>query len=751
MDNSKRGHIPMQERFDLNKTQGASTPEEVKRMQNVPYASAVGSIINTKYMFLVYGGNPEAELRVESSCDAGFETDRDDTQSQTGYVFILNGRAVDWKSSKQSTTTMSAIEAEYIAASKAAMEAVWIRKFISGLGIVPTINEPIGMFYDNSAALHFANEPGVQKGTRHHHRRYHYVHECIALRKIRFLKVHTDDNLADPFTKALPKGKLTQHARSMGLLSLVEDTPTPIYDTYDDKEANDDDEVVYLDSGEALITQCVLNVVVTKAIDDASWLRNNRFRTKCTTKGNVCSVIIDGGSCKNMVATSMVEKLGLDTQDHPEPYQLTWLKKETSSSKDIEQHLLHLRQVFSVLREQKLYANGKKCHFHTRKWTKEAGDAFEELKQRLTQASVLALPNFDDVFQVECDASGLGIGGVLSQNQKPIAFFSEKFNEARRKYSTYDKEFYAILKPRHAKWVEFLQAYSFVIRHKACTSNTVADALSRRHVLTTAMKVQTLTSDHDVKFVSHFWRTLWKGMGSKLQFSSSHHPQTDGQTEVTNWSLGNLLRSLIGDSPKQWDLTLAQAEFAYNRSTNRTIGMRPFMIVYGRNPFTQLDLTPISLIEHFSIAGDDQSKQIKELHQKVRDQIIKHNEQYQNRANKHQKRVLFREGDLVWIHLRKECFPAGRFGKLKPRAYGPFRVLKRINDNAYKIELPGHYNVSATFNVADLSPYIGFSDVETDSGASAFQGKEDDARAAFQGEEDDAGATFQGEEDDAWA
>ncbi|GKB39355.1 retrotransposon protein, putative, ty1-copia subclass [Tanacetum coccineum] len=123
MDNSKRGHIPMQERLDLNKTQGASTPEEVKRMQNVPYASAVGSIMyavrctrpdvafaqnitsrfqqnpgephwtavknilkylrNTKDMFLVYGGNPEAELRVDCYCDAGFETDRDDIKSQT--------------------------------------------------------------------------------------------------------------------------------------------------------------------------------------------------------------------------------------------------------------------------------------------------------------------------------------------------------------------------------------------------------------------------------------------------------------------------------------------------------------------------------------------------------------------------------------------------------------------------------------------------------------------------------------------
>ncbi|GJZ00381.1 hypothetical protein Tco_0517810 [Tanacetum coccineum] len=222
MDNSKRGNIPIQERLDLNKTQGSTIPREVNRMKKCePHETAVKNILNylrnTKDMFLVYGGNPEAELRVDCYCDAGFETNRDDIKSQTGYVFILNGGAVDWKSSKQSTTAMSATEAEYIAASEAAMEAVWIRKFISGLGIVPTINEPIKMFCDNSAALLIANEPGVQRGARHYHRRYHYVRECIELGEINLLKVHTDDNLADPFTKALSKGKLTQHARSMGL------------------------------------------------------------------------------------------------------------------------------------------------------------------------------------------------------------------------------------------------------------------------------------------------------------------------------------------------------------------------------------------------------------------------------------------------------------------------------------------------------------------------------------------------------
>nr|GFD17649.1 retrovirus-related Pol polyprotein from transposon TNT 1-94 [Tanacetum cinerariifolium] len=94
-------------------------------------------------MFLVYGGNSDTELHVKCYCDAGFETDRDDTKSQTGYVFTLNGGAVVWKSSKQNTTAQHAAEAEYIAAAEAAKEAVWIWKFVDELGVVPSNNYPI--------------------------------------------------------------------------------------------------------------------------------------------------------------------------------------------------------------------------------------------------------------------------------------------------------------------------------------------------------------------------------------------------------------------------------------------------------------------------------------------------------------------------------------------------------------------------------------------------------------------------------
>lgn len=77
-----------------------------------------------------------------------------------------------------------------------------------------------------------------------------------------------------------------------------------------------------------------------------------------------------------------------------------------------------------------------------------------------------------------------------------------------------------------------------------------------------------IVSDRDTKFVGHFWRTLWKKLGVNLSFNSAYHPQTDGQTEVVNRSLGNILRSLVYQNPKQWDLALAWAKFPYNDTPN---------------------------------------------------------------------------------------------------------------------------------------------------------------------------------------
>nr|GFB72103.1 putative retrotransposon protein [Tanacetum cinerariifolium] len=150
-------------------------------------------------------------------CDASWQCDKDDTNSQIGYVFVINGGAVDWKSKKQTTITMHSAQAEYVTASEAAMEAVWIRKFVGDLGVMPSINKPTNMYCDNSAAIIFANEPGIMKGARHFLRRYHYVREQVKTGEIKLIKVHTYDNLVYPFTKALPRGIVIDHAKGIGL------------------------------------------------------------------------------------------------------------------------------------------------------------------------------------------------------------------------------------------------------------------------------------------------------------------------------------------------------------------------------------------------------------------------------------------------------------------------------------------------------------------------------------------------------
>jgi hypothetical protein len=79
------------------------------------------------------------------------------------------------------------------------------------------------------------------------------------------------------------------------------------------------------------------------------------------------------------------------------------------------------------------------------KWTEEAERRFNILKEKITERPILVLPNFGKTFTVRCDASGVAIGSVLSQDNRPVAYFSEKLNETKRKYSTYNKDFYVII------------------------------------------------------------------------------------------------------------------------------------------------------------------------------------------------------------------------------------------------------------------------------------------------------------------
>ncbi|KAI0520337.1 hypothetical protein KFK09_007809 [Dendrobium nobile] len=261
-------------------------------------------------------------------------------------------------------------------------------------------------------------------------------------------------------------------------------------------------------------------------------------------------------------------------------------------STDWQQHLHHLRSLFEVLKQQKLFINLPKCEFATSKvsflgflvsaegiqmdsnkvsaildwptpssffeirsfhglanfyrkfirhfsllmapiteclkskefhWGTEQQISFDSVKKAISSAPILSLPNFDKLFVVDTDASSIGVGAVLSQEGKPIAFFSEKLCPTRQKWSAYEQEFYAIVRAlkqwepyllhqefilcsdnkalqhinsqrtvnrMHARWVMFLQKFLFTIKHKPGSDNKVADALSRKRILLARLQTE---------------------------------------------------------------------------------------------------------------------------------------------------------------------------------------------------------------------------------------------------------------------
>lgn len=576
-------------------------------------------------------------------------------------------------------------------------------------------------------------------------------------------------------------------------------------------------------------------------------------------------------------------------------------------------------------------------------WTSEASTSFDLIKQKLITAPILVLPDFSSTFELHCDASKVGIGAILSQHGRPVAYFSEKLSGARSRYSTYDIEFYAVVQAikhwrhylfhrefvlytdhdslkhlgtqdkvsaRHASWIAYLQQFTFVIKHKSGALNKVADALSRRTSLLATSSVSVLgfsalaelypsdpyfarilsdvqegkstkfvvhddflflgtrlcipecslrlqiikdlhseghvgrdrtlhlvtdsyfwptlrrdverfvarcricqvskgkatnaglymplpiptqpwtdismdfvlglprtqkgndsifvvvdrfskmvhflpckrttdainvaqlffkeiyrlhglplsiVSDRDTKFLSHFWRSLWRMVNTSLMMSSAYHPQTDGQTEVTNRALGDLLRSLVGDNLKSWDLKLSQAEFAHNHAKNRSTGFSPFHIVYGCVPRCPMDLTTLPDRTRLHGRAVDFVDDLQRIHKLTYDHLVASSIKYKISADRHRRHVEFEVGDKVWAVLTKDRFPPHEYNKLKARKIGPVEVLQKINPNAYKLQLPDGIRTSDVFNVKHLVPFFEDSTGSDSRANSSPLGEDDEA------------------------
>ncbi|KAK1645098.1 hypothetical protein QYE76_062903 [Lolium multiflorum] len=145
-----------------------------------------------------------------------------------------------------------------------------------------------------------------------------------------------------------------------------------------------------------------------------------------------------------------------------------------------------------------------------------------------------------------------------------------------------------------------------------------------------------------------------------------------------------------------------------DRVVHSTIELCPFEVVYGFKPITPLDLLPLPIHERVNMEASKRADFVRNIHVKTKELIEKKGKSNAAMMNKKRQEILFKPGDMVWVHFRKDRFPKLRKSKLLPRGAGPYKVLAKINDNAYSIDLPDdEFGVSNSFNVADLTPYDG--------------------------------------------
>jgi hypothetical protein len=217
-----------------------------------------------------------------------------------------------------------------------------------------------------------------------------------------------------------------------------------------------------------------------------------------------------------------------------------------------------------------------------------------------------------------------------------------------------------------------------------------------------------IISDRDSRFLSKFWCALWAMMDTKLKRSTAFHPQTDGQTEVVNRTVVHLLRGYNARHPKTWDESIPFLQFAINHAVHGSTNKSPVEVCLGFLPQSPFDLE--FTIESNSALDKGEGErlraqrfvdQIRKIHSEVEQQLTKAQQKYKERHDRHRVQGHFQEGDLVWLHLGKDRL-RGVGKKLKPIRYGPFKILRKIGDNACQLELPAYMEMYSVVNVDKL-------------------------------------------------
>lgn len=239
---------------------------------------------------------------------------------------------------------------------------------------------------------------------------------------------------------------------------------------------------------------------------------------------------------------------------------------------------------------------------------------------------------------------------------------------------------------------------------KTCSASDMARVFIS-HLYSSFGLPEVLISDRDPRFTSGFWQSVFRHLGTKLHMSTAFHPESDGQTERANRTVLEMLRAFLNPRQDNWVSFLPTLQFAYNNSEHASTGFTPFFLNHGRHPHTALSRSVLK--DHKYPVAASWLSELQAAWAAAGEAITRAKSKQAKQISQRRTAHEFAVGDLVLLDTLNLSLPASRVRKLSARFVGPFKVLKAVNRNAYKLDLPPSFGrTHPVFNISYLKPYV---------------------------------------------
>nr|GEW18887.1 putative reverse transcriptase domain-containing protein [Tanacetum cinerariifolium] len=432
------------------------------------------------------------------------------------------------------------------------------------------------------------------------------------------------------------------------------------------------------------------------------------------------------------VPTIFMDLMNRVCKPYLDKFKIVFIDDKLISSKNKEEHEEHLKLILELLKKEELYAKFSKCEFWILKvqFLRHMIDSkgihvdpakIESIKDWASPKSPTKIHQYlglTGYYRRFIEAFSKIAKSMTKLTQKNVKFDWGKKEEATfqliKSYAAHpfwpclkDQKTSLFITMLRIRVSEILEAHTKALKPENLSAEDVGGMLRKdlpKEKLEPPHFLPMRENDPMEKLVKLYIKEVVTrhGFGTRLDMSTAYHPETDGQSERTIQTLEDMLHACVIDFEKSWDRHLPLVEFSYNNSYHTNIKVAPFEVLYGRK------FRSLVCWEEVRDAQLTGPKIIHETTKKIiqiKSRIQAAHDRQKSYTDLKRKSMDFQVGDMVMLKVSpwKGVVRFGKRGKLNPRYIGPFKVLSKVGDVAYRIELPPQLSrVHNTFHVSNL-------------------------------------------------